>query len=589
MAEDSELEVVATPAIESPSSAPENQPEGKKKKKKKKKKGKASDTFGTNKVVDTMFKNAFRTELDIISLAAAKVNIMISLNGFIISALVISGVFVFSSSPEYFVTVIVFLITALVSIIFALLAASPEQDNLFDPHWSQGSSFFKRLFRKKESNTEKSNATAEAHKASPARNQLSPQDDPSLHNETTLQDRSATADDLNLLIYTDRATLDRDEYWRRMEQFLREDREVVYKKMSDQLYWLGLISNRKFTLLNISYSVFRWGALASVVTFIGIKSALLTFPGLTEENSKQFYSLGISELEGVYEPSAVVQLPDSRILIVQDEPSRALNLMTMADDTSLLGNDVVDMRLRRSFDGPLNDLEGLTMDEDGFVYAITSHSRTNEGKRSADREQLLRFRIEGNKVSDIRRYSTLVSDLEKASGLRKAIEELSGDKPEFEKLNIEGLAYSRKKGHLMLGLRAPRADGKSIIIAIENPVEVIHGHRAPQFGHPIMLDLDGKGIRSLGYDSVMNSFLIVNEAENEEGDKFSQLWSWSGDAEDNPERLLLPGLINLNNVESIDSILFRGEPRLLILSDEGSKKKDKAAKYMMLEYGQLSR
>ena len=135
----------------------------------------------------------------------------------------------------------------------------------------------------------------------------------------------------------------------------------------------------------------------------------------------------------------------------------------------------------------------------------------------------------------------------------------------------------------------PRANKKSIIIVIENPADVLNGRKAPKFGEPIVLDLEGKGIRSLGFDHIMNSFLIVNETETERGDKISQLWSWSGDAEDAPERLLLPGLINLNNVESIDSITFRGEPRLLILSDEGNKKKDRPAKYMLLEYGQLSR
>ena len=78
-----------------------------------------------------MFRNAYRAELDIISLAATKVNIMISLNGFIISALVISGALVFSSSPEFLLPAAVFLVTATISIVFALLAASPEQVGLY--------------------------------------------------------------------------------------------------------------------------------------------------------------------------------------------------------------------------------------------------------------------------------------------------------------------------------------------------------------------------------------------------------------------------------------------------------------------------
>jgi hypothetical protein len=51
----------------------------------------------------------------------------------------------------------------------------------------------------------------------------------------------------------------------------------------------------------------------------------------------------------------------------------------------------------------------------------------------------------------------------------------------------------------------------------------------------------------------------------------------------------LPEIINLNNVESIDSITVNGESRLLIMSDEGNVKKDKPAKFMLLDYGQVSK
>ena len=78
-----------------------------KKDKAKKKKDKAedlnaSDLLGTNKGVETMFRNAVRSEMELLALAATKANIMISLNGFIVSALMISGAFIFSSSPEFF-------------------------------------------------------------------------------------------------------------------------------------------------------------------------------------------------------------------------------------------------------------------------------------------------------------------------------------------------------------------------------------------------------------------------------------------------------------------------------------------------------
>ena len=52
--------------------------------------------LGSSKAVETMFRNATRAELELIALAATKANIMISLNGLIISALMISGAFIFA-------------------------------------------------------------------------------------------------------------------------------------------------------------------------------------------------------------------------------------------------------------------------------------------------------------------------------------------------------------------------------------------------------------------------------------------------------------------------------------------------------------
>ena len=85
-----------------------------KKKKKKKDKAPEPDLVGSNKAVETMYRNTYRAELDTIALAATKANIMISLNGFIISALMISGAFIFASSPAFLLPAGVFMFTAAV-------------------------------------------------------------------------------------------------------------------------------------------------------------------------------------------------------------------------------------------------------------------------------------------------------------------------------------------------------------------------------------------------------------------------------------------------------------------------------------------
>lgn len=539
------------PEIDETQSAPDEKISEEKPSKKSKKKSKK---VGSSKGVETMFRNAYRTELEIIALAATKVNIMISLNGFIISVMVISGAFIFSSSPEFLVPASIFLFTAASSIIFALLAASPEQVDTFGTVWEWVKAVFRRDVGIRD------------------------------FRQYMLRGGDLQADDdLNLLIYSDRVRVDRDEYWSRMEEFLH-DQEDVYQKMSDQLYWLGLMANRKFKLLNVSYTIFRWGLLASVISFFGIR----LFSGLFG-NPPIVLNLGISELTGIFEPSAVQQLSDGRLLIVEDESERAINVMTLGDDGKLVGNPATDLNVIRSFGRNLSDLEGLSTDDDGNIYAITSHSRNQDGERGSDREQLLRFRIEGNSATNIRSYTVLVDALNDSAELKRSIEAQTGELINFDALNIEGLAYYKQAKQLLIGFREPKADALSLIITIDNPADVFDNQADPQFGNPILLDLQGGGIRALSFDPVLATFLIVNEIDNDLGGHYSQLWSWSGNQSDTPELVALPGIINLDNVESIDSITFLGEPRLLLLSDEGDEETNRPAKYLMIDYNQLSR
>ncbi|MDO5620688.1 MAG: DUF3616 domain-containing protein [Paracoccus sp. (in: a-proteobacteria)] len=514
--------------------------------------------LGSAKAVETMFRNSVRAELDMIQLAATKANIMISLNGLIISALMISGAFIFASSTTFLLPAGVFMLTAAASIIFALLAASPERVDMLSGlrnwlrDWRVGQAGARDL-----------------------RRYLSHSDEDA-------------PKDLNLLIYQDRVRMSRGEYWQRMQALLR-DRDDIYHQMSDHLYWLGGMADRKFRLLNVSYLVFRWGLLASVLTFLAIKSLAFVLPAGGDQQAPRLRNLGIAEFQDIYEPSAVQQLPDGRILVVEDEASRALSLMTIGSDGLLVEDAAADMRLTRGFGRRLNDLEGLSVDDQGYIYTVTSHSGNKDGERSPDREQLLRFRIHGNQIGDIAAVTQLRDWLEGDAALKAAIEQAAGDNVSFDRLNIEGLAYYKQNQTLMLGMREPLAAGKSVIVAITNPADMFERRVPAQFGPPVLLDLQGGGIRALSFDNVLGAFLIVNEIEGHDNNKYSQLWSWSGNAADPAEPVALPDIINLNNVESIDSITINGESRLLLMSDEGDPKKNRPAKYMMLEYTQLNR
>ncbi len=525
--------------------------------KKDKKKDKADQGPGSAKGIETMFRNACRSELDLIALAATKANIMISLNGLIISALIISGAFIFASSPQFLLPAVVFLITAAISIIFALLAASPERFGLFTALWK----WMRAVLSRK----------ARLNELSEYLNRESEGGDPSR---------------VNPLIADHRAHLSEEDYWDRMRQVM-DSRDETYRAMSLQIYWLGEMGNRKLRLLDISYSVFRWGLFLTVLVFIGAWAVMSLMPRIENELGPRGGHFGIAELDNIYEPSAVQQLTDGRILVVEDEAKRAVSLLTITPDGRIESNGVRDQRLLRSFGRKLNDLEGLSIDSEGQIYATTSHSTDNNGNRKEAREQLIRFTIERDQARGVVVYGSLRNALENARDLQASIEEIAGQPADFTKLNVEGLAYVQETGELLLGLRKPAVAGRSLVVSITNPSEVFDDGAEPEFGPPSLLNMQGGGIRALSYDPVLETFLLVNEIDQPEGGRVSQLWSWTGDRESEPLPLSLPDIINLNNVEAIDSVTVGDEPWLLLMSDEGSRKKKRPARYLLLSYDQV--
>ena len=520
-------------------------------------KKKKSKQPGSEKAVETMFRNAYRAELDIISLAAMKANIMISLNGFIISALMISGAFLIAASPELLLPAGLFMLTSAASIIFALLAASPEKVDFMGALFS-----WLQAVRKGEARLRDFRRFF-------------------LHSR-----ESEARPNRNLLIYEDRVQMTHEEYWSRMQTLLR-DRGDIYFTMSDQLYWLGQMANRKFKLLSISYMVFRWGLLITVLAFFLQRFMLSSFPSFVEQPIPRLANLGISELRDIYEPSAVQQLPDGRLLVVEDEAVRALSVLTPSSDGSLTESPSVDLKLIRGAGRKLDDLEALTLGDDGYIYAITSHSVNNDDERVQAREQLLRFRITGSNIHDLMVVTDLRDHLQADDALHESIENRSGDTFELDELNIEGMALHSDTGHLLLGLRKPLAADSSLILTIKNTADMFEQGAAPVFEEAVLLDMGG-GIRALSFDPVLETFLLVNEVEGEDGKNMSQLWTWSGSPEHAPLPLALPGIINLDNVESIDSVHIGDEPRLIIMSDDGNAKKGRPAKYLLLDYDQLS-
>lgn len=518
-----------------------------------------SRPIGSSKGVETLFRSVYLADTEMIALAATKANIMISLNGFIVSALMISGAFIYASSPAFLLPAGAFLITAALSIYFALLAASPDLVGLPGRLWT----WLKAAVRGRASIRELPSY---------------------IRREPEFNDGVS-----NILIYEDRIKLTREAYWDRMRQLLG-DQEAIYQKMSEQLYWLGEIANKKFEMLKLSYSVFRWGLVLSVILFFSVRSFEEIRHMFFGDADIRLQSLAIGQFGDVYEPSGVVQLADGRLLVVEDESQRAFRILSALPDGTLVANELLDTRIIKSFGRKFEDLEGVSMDSKGYVWAIGSHARTEKGKRKPEREQLLRFRIEGNNVIDFSFYDQLTDDILSSGVVKELASRHGATTVNFGSMNIEGLNFDKAQQRLLIGFREPTIDGMSLILAVENPRGLFERGESARFSNePILLDLGGGGIRGLTYDPILGTFLIVNEIKGDDGRDYSQLWSWSGNPTDQPERLSLPGIVNLNNVEALASVRINGEPRLVIMSDEGVAKKHKPAKYMLMEYSHLSR
>ncbi|MEE9327403.1 MAG: DUF3616 domain-containing protein [Cocleimonas sp.] len=532
----------------------EVQPKNKSKKKKKKK------TSASSKSVETMFRNAYRAQLDMIALAATKANIMISLNGVIVSILMVTGGFIYANSPAFLLPAILFLITSAISIYFALSAASPSPA----PTHTRVFCCFRDILRRKASISD-------------------------LKDYIKTPEKRFDKEKSNILIFENFAKLPKEIYLEEMAKLVK-DPEKTYEKMSDQLYWLGTMADQKFINLRYSYSVFRWGLILSIVAFLSIKSIQFYFPHEHESTvlnaTTDLSNASILKFDDIYEPSGVQQLADGRLIIIEDEPQLPLHILDVDENGEMTENKSLNLLLQIALNTKLDDLEAITTGPDGYIYATTSHKRNKKGHRKPDREQLIRFKIKGNKIIDTGIVTNLIDAIKESKILGKVNKQGKGG---VYNINIEALSFDRQN-RLMICLRNPRIDGKSIILLLENPVEIFNEKTKPIISKlPILLDLQGGGIRAMSYDSRLKGYLLTNEVYSSENNnsKHSQISFWDGIPSHQPNIIQLPSVINMRNIEGIAPVTINNEPRVLLISDNGSKKRQRSANYLFLDYDQL--
>lgn len=273
----------------------------------------------------------------------------------------------------------------------------------------------------------------------------------------------------------------------------------------------------------------------------------------------------VSVFEGMCDASGAVPLDAGRFIVADDED----NILRIYD-TRRPGSAVASVDIGPGLDLPLKgkkrpkhpetDLEAATRLGDRALW-ITSHGRSSKGKERPERLRMFATTTAEPIAVSGKPHAGLLEDLLAeprlaAFGLREAAQLAPKDPGGF---NIEGMTAT-PGGGVIIGFRNPLHQGRALIVPLENPLAVIAGE-PPRFGDPVLLDLGGRGVRSLS--SWRGQYLIAAGSPTDAAEPGPALYTWDGTGSPRLADVDLAGL----NPEAF----FTPEDgqRILMLSDDG--------------------
>jgi hypothetical protein len=278
----------------------------------------------------------------------------------------------------------------------------------------------------------------------------------------------------------------------------------------------------------------------------------------------------VTSYSGCCDASAAVAV-DDRHFVVADDEDNILRVYERSGGAPVMQIDLT-QHLGTKKKADEADLEGGAL-VDEIIYWIGSHGRNSKGKDSPMRKRIIATRVGhargGLQIEPVSKpYTMLLEDLIADKRFENfGFESAAAKAPKDESaLNIEGLT-STPDGHLLIGFRNPIPNGKAIIIPLLNPRKLFEGERA-EFGDPVVLDLNGLGIRSLGYHD--GRCLIIAGHYAEGGN--SRIFEWKpGESKARLlENIELAGL----NPEGMSFVTEGGARDFLVVSDDGSRSVD---------------
>ncbi|MFK7858529.1 MAG: DUF3616 domain-containing protein [Granulosicoccus sp.] len=287
------------------------------------------------------------------------------------------------------------------------------------------------------------------------------------------------------------------------------------------------------------------------------------------------------------EPSGVTAMDKHTLIVIEDEARRALRRLRVdSSNASMFSFEEFEQPtakgfIQRQLLAPLDDLEGIARVSDNRFFIIGSHENASRGAHPA-REKIVMLTRDGD-------------DIVSADLRRDLFDQLSQHYPELAKivdgsrkgkrraLNIEALAFDRKRQQLLIGLRTPLLDDNAIIISLRNPINYIEGSE-PEFTDSMHgIDLDGDGIRAMAYDDRSDTLLVISKPETG-GKNRSRLWTLVPTMNQDPVRYKSADKDLFKDVEGLTPF---GNGVFFVRDNGGSSRQNDDDQWFILERPQL--
>ncbi|ESY01475.1 DUF3616 domain-containing protein [Mesorhizobium sp. LNJC405B00] len=213
---------------------------------------------------------------------------------------------------------------------------------------------------------------------------------------------------------------------------------------------------------------------------------------------------------GICEASAGAFIDAKRFAVASDE-SNVIRIYERGSPTIAASVDL------RAFTGhEKSDLEGATVRGD-VVYWSASQSKSSGGKDKKRKVIFATRIVQGDDGTTLEPTGVVREDL------KPQLVKLSGSSD--DSINVEGLAVT-PDGGLLFGFRN-LVDDKAVIVKLKNADQVLAAKtNQAAFGETAMLDLGGRGIRSL--ERVGDRYLIVAGKPGDAATVGYALYWWDG-------------------------------------------------------------